>query len=185
MDKFEIVKETIAALASKKEYMIVAIDGSCASGKTTLATQLAEHFDCNLFHADDFFLTPDLRTTERLAETGGNIDYDRLLKEVLTPILNRESFSYRPYDCSSRALAEPITVTQKPINIVEGSYSLHPCLAHAYDLKILLTVSEELRRERILRRPEHLHNRFFNEWIPMEQKYFAETKIAERCDLIL
>ena len=185
MYKFKTLKETISSLASEKEYIIVAIDGSCASGKTTLASQLAKHFDCNLFHADDFFLPPDLRTPERLAETGGNIDYDRLLKEVITPLLHRKNFSYRPYDCSTRTLAEPISVTQKPINIIEGSYSLHPRLAHAYDLKILLTVSDDLRRERILRRPEHLHHRFFNEWIPMEQKYFTETKITERCDLIL
>jgi len=185
MDKLEILKETISSLALKKEYIIVAIDGSCASGKTTIASQLAEHFDCNLFHADDFFLPPDLRTPERLAETGGNIDYERLLNEVITPLLKRESFSYRPYNCSKQALAAPITVTSKHINIIEGSYSLHPQLAHAYDLKILLTVSDNDRRKRILCRPPHLHDRFFNEWIPMEQKYFEETKIAQRCDIIL
>lgn len=185
MDKFEIIREAIASLSSEKEYIIVAIDGSCASGKTTLASKLAECFDCNLFHADDFFLTPELRTPERLSEIGGNIDYERLLNEVITPLLNRENFSYRPYDCSSRALSVPISVNLKPINIIEGSYSLHPRLAHAYDLKILLTVSDHERRKRILCRPPHLHDRFFNEWIPMEQRYFEETKVAQRCDIIL
>ena len=185
MEKFDAAKKAIEALALKKEYIIVAIDGSCASGKTTLASKLAEHFDCNLFHADDFFLPPDLRTPERLAEIGGNIDYERLLNEIITPLLMRKSFSYRPFECSTQTLAEPICITQKSINIIEGSYSLHPRLSHAYDLKILLTVTNDIRRERILRRPQHLHDRFFNEWIPMEQRYFVETKITERCDIIL
>jgi len=185
MEKFEAIKDAIAAISAKKKYVIVAIDGSCTSGKTTLAQNLAEHFNCNLFHADDFFLPPHLRTSERLSEIGGNIDYERLLNEVIDPLLTRKSFSYRPYNCSTRALSSSITVTPKPINIVEGSYSLHPRLAHAYDLKILLTVSDDVRRERILQRPAHLHESFFNEWIPMEQRYFEETKIYERCDLVL
>ena len=185
MEIFEAAKQAIEAVADKKDYIIVAIDGSCASGKTTLASQLAEHFECNLFHADDFFLPPEIRTPKRLAETGGNIDYERLLNEVINPLLMGESFSYRPFDCSAQALAEPIKVTPNPINIIEGSYSLHPKFAYAYDLKILLTVTDDIRRERILQRPKHLHDRFFNEWIPMEQRYFEETKIAQRCDIIL
>ena len=185
MEKFKAARQAISDIADKKDYIIVAIDGSCASGKTTLAAQLADYFDCNLFHADDFFLTPDLRTPERLSEIGGNIDYERLLKEIITPLVLRESFSYRPFDCSSLTLTDPIYVTPKNINIIEGSYSLHPRLSHAYDLKIFLTVMDDIRHERILCRPEYLHQRFFNEWIPMEQRYFEETKITDRCDIIL
>ena len=65
---------------------IVAIDGNSASGKTTLANHLASIFDCNVFHIDDYFLTPSQRTTERLNEIGGNFDRQRFLAEVLIPI---------------------------------------------------------------------------------------------------
>jgi uridine kinase len=42
----------------QQDRVIVAIDGKCTSGKTTLASRLAEIYDCNVFHMDDFFLRP-------------------------------------------------------------------------------------------------------------------------------
>ena len=41
---------------------VLAIDGPCGSGKTTLAALLARLYDCPVFHADDFFLRPEQRT---------------------------------------------------------------------------------------------------------------------------
>jgi hypothetical protein len=36
-------------------------------------------------------------------------------------------------------------------------------------------VDEETQRNRILERPAFLHRRFFEQWIPMENRYFAEN----------
>ena len=55
----------------------IAIDGNSGAGKSTLANILGGIYDANIFHMDDFFLTPDLRTEERLREVGGNVDYVR------------------------------------------------------------------------------------------------------------
>ena len=63
----ELVKK-IDELMTQKDVVIVAIDGKCTSGKTTLAAKLAEIYDCNVFHMDDFFLRPEQRTPERFAE---------------------------------------------------------------------------------------------------------------------
>ena len=71
------VKAKIDMLLGEREFVIVAIDGKCTSGKTTLAGRLAEIYDCNVFHMDDFFLRPEQRTAERFAEVGGNVDYER------------------------------------------------------------------------------------------------------------
>ena len=72
--------------ARGKNFVMVAIDGKCTSGKTTLASKLAEIYDCNVFHMDDFFLRPEQRTSERFAEIGGNVDYERFQEEVLFPL---------------------------------------------------------------------------------------------------
>ena len=45
---------------------------------------------------DDFYLQPHQRTTKRLREPGGNVDYERFETEVLQPLLTGEAFSYRP-----------------------------------------------------------------------------------------
>ncbi len=179
------VKERMTALLAQKERIIVAIDGSCGAGKTTLAEALAGLFDCNVFHMDDFFLRPEQRTPQRFAEVGGNVDYARFQEEVLAPLLRDVPFSYRPFDCGSLLLGDRIAVTPKRVNIIEGTYSLHPYLGDRYDLRIFLSATPELQRKRILRRPAALHSRFFREWIPMEQRYFDGFDIPHKCDLLL
>ena len=170
----ETAKKQIDELLAAKDTVIVAIDGKCTSGKTTLASKLAEIYACNVFHMDDFFLRPEQRTPERFAEIGGNVDYERFREEVLLPLKTGKAFSYHPFDCSTFTLAASVAVTPKKLNIVEGTYSHHPYFGNPYDLKILLTVDEETQRKRILERPAFLHKRFFEEWIPMENQYFAK-----------
>ena len=168
----DVLKKKIDELLTQKDMVIVAIDGKCTSGKTTLATKLAEIYDCNVFHMDDFFLRPEQRTPERFAEVGGNVDYERFKEEILIPLQDGKQFSYRPFDCSAFTLADPVTVIPKQLNIIEGTYSHHPYFGNSYDLKVMLTVTPELQRERILQRPAFLHQRFFEQWIPMENRYF-------------
>lgn len=169
--RMETVKKRIDTLLAQKDFLVVAIDGKCTSGKTTLAAQLAKEYDCNVFHMDDFFLRPEQRTTRRYEEVGGNVDYERFRETVLLPLLSRKGFTYFSFDCKNLTLSEAVHVTAKPLNIIEGSYSLHPYFGDPYDLKILLTVDPELQRQRIMQRPEHLRKRFFEEWIPMENRY--------------
>jgi uridine kinase len=179
----ENIKQRIDALLEQQERVILAIEGKCTSGKTTLAAALAEQYDCNVFHMDDYFLQPHQRTPERFAEVGGNVDYERFLAEVLLPLQGGKPFAYRPFDCGSFTLGQPVEVQPKKLNIVEGTYCLHPYFADPYDLKVLLTVSEEQQHQRILQRPAFLHTRFFEEWIPMENRYFGQ--LSRDVDLIL
>ena len=185
MDRLDKSLQRIRQLLTEKDRVIVAIDGNCASGKTTLTAQLAEHFDCNVFHMDDFFLRPEQRTPQRYEETGGNIDYERFHQEVLLPLQTGNAFSYRPFDCSTFTLEEPVAVTPKKLTLIEGSYSHHPYFGNAYDLKILLTIDSGTQRQRILERPAFLQERFFSLWIPMENRYLEAFQIAEKADLIL
>ena len=69
------LKKRIDLLLAQSGQVIVAIDGNCTAGKTTLAGMLEEMYDCSVFHMDDFFLRPEQRTPERYAEIGGNVDY--------------------------------------------------------------------------------------------------------------
>ena len=170
------LNKRIDLLLAQKERIIIAIDGRCPAGKTTLSAALSEQYDCCVFHMDDFFLRPEQRTAERFAETGGNVDYERFQTEVLAPLKAGKAFSYRPYDCHSLRFKEPVTVQPKRLNIVEGTYSLHPYFGDPYDLKFMLDVEEATQRQRILQRPAFLHQRFFEEWIPMENRYFASLK---------
>ncbi len=164
----------------------LAIEGGSASGKSTLGKMLAEIYGCTLFHMDDFFLTPSMRTAERLAEAGGNVDRERFLAEVLTPLSRGEEVAYRRYDCSTGEIMPPEARKPTRLTVTEGAYSMHPKLADFYNLSVFLEITPELQRARILKRnsPE-MAERHFSTWIPMEERYFDAFNIRERCDVTL
>lgn len=164
---------------------IIAIDGRCASGKTTLAKQLRRELLCDVIHADDFFLPPHRRTKERLEAAGGNIDYERILSEVLLPLREKRSACYRPYDCKSNSYGGAVTVPYGGIIILEGSYSCHPALWEYYDFHIFLSVQKDIQKERIRKRNTSSAEVFFSRWIPLEEKYFDAYRIKEHCELVL
>ena len=165
---------------------IVTLEGGSASGKSTLAEILCEVYDCNVFHADDFFLRPEQRTPERFAEIGGNLDRERFHDEIIVPLTKNETVTYRPFDCGSQTLDDPITVLPKKLTIVEGVYSTHPAFSRYYDLAVFLDIAPEYQKKRILaRNSPRFAERFFNEWIPLENRYFEGTDIKKRSDLII
>jgi len=183
-DYFEVFNR-IDSLLKLQGTVNVAIDGKSGAGKSTLAELIGNVYDCNIFHMDDFFLTPELRTEERLKEVGGNVDYVRFRREVIEGLQSGCEFQYRKYDCSKKAMGEYINVIPKRLNIIEGSYSMHPTLIDFYHLKIFLDVDEETQSLRILERngPD-MYRRFLNEWIPLENQYFEKMKIQEQSDLV-
>lgn len=181
-DVFEVIKN----LLKDNEKLVIAIDGRCGGGKSSLGTMLTEEFDCTLFHMDDFFLPFEMKTSERLSKAGENVHYERFEEEILRPLKNNKPVIYRKYLCNKWEFSQPIKVETKNLTIVEGSYSLHPALRNYYDYKIFITVDPKMQYERILKRngKEKLQD-FLNKWIPMEEHYFKELGIKNQCDLIL
>ncbi|MBQ9745172.1 MAG: phosphoribulokinase [Clostridia bacterium] len=182
----EMLCDRIDKLLAQKERVIFAIDGRCGSGKSTLAEALQRKYGCTVIHTDDFFLRPEQRTEGRYAEPGGNMDRERLLSEVLSPLSEGRDTVYRPFDCKTMDFADPVVIIPTPLTVVEGSYSMHPDLAHYYDLSLFLTVEPQIRKERIINRNEKsMADRFFTLWIPMEERYFTAFNIESRCDISL
>ena len=66
----DAINEIIKQEDNTDRPILVAIDGRCGSGKTTLGEYLKGQLDCNLFHMDDFFLRMEQRTPDRMKETG-------------------------------------------------------------------------------------------------------------------
>ena len=124
----------IAVLAGRGAPAVVAIDGRCGSGKTSLAELIRQLIPCNVVHMDDFYLPPDLRAENWTEIPGGNMDFARFLREVLIPAEAGEPVCYRPFDCQSGTLGVPAALPPRSLTVVEGSYSQHPLLSARYDL---------------------------------------------------
>ncbi len=164
---------------SKTQRVIAAIDGRCASGKTSLAEMLHSKYGWSVVHIDDFFLRPEQRTPERYNLAGENIDHERFLKEVLIPLKETGSAEYRRFDCHTMSLADTVRVGGNVV-IIEGTYSCHRELRDYYDFRVFLDVSPETQRERISKR--NGAEMFYKLWIPLEEKYFSECRVRCACE---
>lgn len=174
----------IADMQPREPYML-SIDGRCAAGKTTLAAKLSVHLNCAVVHMDDFYLPFALRTAERMAQPGGNIEFERLISEIIAPLLAGRNAVYRPYACHENRFLPSVTLSAAKSTIVEGSYSCHPCLADMLGIKVFMDIAPDKQLSRIaLRDPGHVEA-FRTMWIPREEFYFAECAVRERCDMVL
>ena len=182
----EVTNRVHELIASDAKQIIIAIDGKCASGKTTLGYYLQQEFDANLFHMDDFFLQKEQRTPQRLAEVGGNVDYERFREEVLEPLLAGETVEYRPFHCKTFQIGERVEIFPKRVNIIEGSYSQHTYFGDIYDLKVFMEIEPEKQLENIRMRNGAEQLEVFKErWIPKEEAYFVAFSIKEKSDIIV
>ena len=179
------ITEKIEELAAQGRRVTVAIDGRCASGKSTLADALAERLGCAVFRTDDYFLRPEQRTPERFASPGGNLDRERLLDEVILPLERGErTVAHRAFDCKTMTMTPPVETKVGNVAIVEGSYSCHPDLWDRYGLHVFLTLSPEEQMRRITAREGEAAAEIFRQkWIPLEEEYFKAYRVSERCDL--
>lgn len=183
--RYSALFSALETLQAQKNGAIIAIDGMCASGKTSLARVIADVFGASLFHTDDFFLPPEKRTESRLHEIGGNFDRERFLSEVLLPLKAGKPFEYRPYSCRTSSYLPPVSASRASLNIVEGAYACHPALADSYDFSVVMLISPDLQISRIrARNGDDMLPRFRDEWIPMENRYLAKTEPVSRANLV-
>ena len=90
-----------AALAQKPTRpLVLALDGRCGSGKTTLANGLAAQLPgCTLLRTDDFYLPPAQRIPDWAHTPCANMDLTRLRDEALRLAYAGQTVAYRAYSC--------------------------------------------------------------------------------------
>ncbi len=175
-----------AALAQQPtKPLVLALDGRCGSGKTTLASQLARQFPACVLHTDDFYLSPAQRVHGWEKKPCANMDLVRLRDEALRPAYNGLPVPYRAYSCREGAYQPVQELPARPLVILEGSYSHHPLLAGYETLRIFITCSKEEQTHRLRAREGERYENFAARWIPLEEGYFAEYQIEEKADFVV
>lgn len=182
--KLTDIIETITLLKMSHDNLVIAIDGMCASGKTTIARLLAKLYHTRVIHMDDFFLPLNLRTPSRYEEIGGNIDYERFMEKIIDNL--HQDIYYKPYNCKINNFEREIKLPLCDITIIEGSYALHPKFGEYYDLAIFVEVSKEEQIKRIILRNGQDQLTIFKEkWLKFENTYFEGFSIKNRTNFII
>ena len=176
-----------AALAQQPtQPLVLALDGRCGSGKTTLAAQLARQFPASIvLHTDDFYLPPAQRVPDWAHIPCANMDLTRLRTEALEPACMGQPVPYRAYSCREGQYLPVQALPAQPLVILEGSYSHHPLLADCETMRVFLTCSKAEQTRRLRAREGGRYANFAARWIPLEEAYFSQYGIEEAADFIV
>ena len=183
IDLFKLIQQPL----SFGRRVILAIDGRCGAGKTTLAKIITNVYGGDFISTDDFYLPFEFRTPERMAIPGGHIDYDRFIKQISDPIkAGQTHLEYYNFNCFTKTATPKTAKLNNNVIVIEGSYSLHPWINDLYSLSAFLNISDSIQKERILKRNgEEGYERFKNIWIPFEDNYHRVYKAHKRCSILI
>ena len=179
---FPIIYRVEKCLA-RRQHAVIAIDGPCGSGKSSLAALLSDLFPSRVLHMDDYYLPLPQRACDWEQIPCGNMDLERFRRQALLPAAENMPIAYQPYSCQKGQLLTAATLPAAPLTIVEGSYCQHPLLAPHYDLKIFLRCESQEQLSRLGRRETTRLDAYLQRWIPLEQSYYRAFDIVARCDL--
>lgn len=163
---------------SLSDKSIIAVEGRCASGKTTITNQLESiNKSVTVIHADDFF-SPN--KSDRL-------DFNRLIKLIETIKKEKENkvIEYEVYDCKTKSYYNK-NLTIKKYIIIEGVYSFDERLREYYDKMIFFIVDKQTQKNRLEQRcNKELLEKFNCIWIPREEDYYNKYDFILKADSLI
>src|ERR1700722_4353324 len=183
----------------------VAVDGSPAAGKTTLADELAlvlrsRGREVIRASAESFHRPREQRYRRGEFSPEANyhdsFDYDALRQVLLDPLGPDGDRRYQQavYDLNTDTAVSPpvMTAPADAVLLLDGVFLLRPELAGRWDLSIFVSAAFErvLDRARVrdlarLGSTAEVERRFRTRYIPAQQLYFATARPADHADIIV
>ncbi len=153
---------------------LLCIDGPAGSGKTTLATAVAELSGSRVVHMDDLY--DGWRGLPRLGDQLGTI---------LEPLAAGRAGRYRRYDWETGSYAETHPVTPSPLLVLEGVGS--GSAAHAACCTVLVWVEAptDLRLTRGIARDGAGLEAQWRQWMLDEAQHFEREGTRDRADVVV
>ena len=164
------------------KFYTIAVDGRGASGKSSLLEYLIELLPgYTALNGDDYFEPLENQSA------WGDFNDDRFSKDIIEPLKQSTSFTYRPYDWHAEPhIAETLIQVRRGF-ILERCYSFEFELD--WDVKIWVEAPKELCLVRALKREAMPRERVIevweNVWQPREDEYIARVNPAEAADIVL
>lgn len=169
---------------------LVAVDGRCGSGKTGFSGIVEQLIPCRMHvaHMDHFYLPPERRGERWMEVPAGNMDLERLRREILLPVRSGKPLTYPPFLPDGPVLDEygeeiEMDPDDAALILVEGTYSQHPSLSEFYDYKMFLTCEREEQTRRLRAREGSYYPTFDRVWRTLEERYFSACGTRAAADL--
>ena len=177
---------------------LVAIDGLTASGKTTLANELATIVrlagrPAIRASVDDFHRDEEIRRSQgRFSPEGyyeDSFDYDSLIRLLLTPL---GSGGNRRFVTTNQPDAPAWSAASNAILIVDGVFLLRPELEAWWDYSVFVDISQELSVERgvardsgVLGDEAEVRRLYEERYLPGEALYMQRVNPRAKANVIV
>jgi uridine kinase len=155
---------------------LICVDGPAGSGKTTLAAAISERSGAPVIHMDDLY--PGWDGLPKVADQ---------LESLLRPLAAGGAGSYRRYDWHEGRLAETVTVTAPPAEllVLEGVGSGSRVVADLVTVLVWVEAPYDLRMRRGIERDGDAFEPYWLAWAEAERTHFTAEGTRARADLIL
>lgn len=179
----------IERIETGRDTLTVGIDGTSASGKSTLADKFKELDDrITIVHMDDFYHPSEEQKNINPEAIGAGFDWERLCTQVLSPLSHNSFGRYQRYDWDTNKMAEWHDVPTRGIVIIEGCYSIRNELRDFYDVRIWIENPKSVSHERIIQRErDGAGSSYLWETVyrPAEEKYLDVQRPWEHADIVI
>lgn len=173
--------------------MVVAIAGMSASGKTTLARDLAEQLDASLVQMDSYYRDiPAGRLVEDLNWDDPEMFHLDEWRDHLEALGRGESVPVPRYDFRTSLRSGFLQVRSSPVIVAEGQFALHPnavpgshCLNVFVDVEVSDAFARRLKRDVIERGRDEdsIRKQWESHVVPAWQNWVEPSRL--RADLVL
>lgn len=172
--------------------VIIAIDGRGGSGKSTLAEKLAALIpNSYALRLDEFYLAQKEIKNHALL----NYNIERVVKEFIKPLLERQEIVYGQYNWGYFSQEKDEIVTIKldeipEILIIEGCSASQKELMQYMDLTIFVDIDTKLSYERAKNRDEfnldkNIIEKIWDNWKKAEDDYISLENPRERAHIVI
>ena len=166
--------DLLCAIPRRRRTALVAVDGFGGSGKSHFAARLAgARPDVTVVHTDDF------------ASWEAGLDWERLMHQVIDPLLADRPGRYQRYDWIEARLAEWHEVLPGGVVVIEGVSSLRLSVAHIYDLAVWVQTPRDVCLRRGLERDGESALPLWEKWMDEEDSYVERERPDERADVVV
>lgn len=162
----------ISRLYATGSEVTIGIDGRSFSGKKALAKLIETVFDCNIFYTRDFF---NFNENKKFV----SFDRKRLKSEILSNLNTGSPYIYSSVNSQGKLIKH--AVAPKRLNIIVGSYALHPSISKYYELKIFMGTDNKAQSEKIIQNTNPIDILEFESRI---NEYLTKYNIEINCDVI-
>jgi uridine kinase len=187
-----VVSAVHTAQERYRRSVLVGLDGRSGTGKSTLALQLVAELGGVHVVGDDFWAAGPAREWEAravAARVERALDWRRLRKDVLEPLLRGEAARYRPLiDVAGgrRLAARSLQLDPAPVILLDGIYCTRSELADLLDVTVLLQLDDAVRRRRRDAREDGASTPAWHDlWDDTESLYLSTRRRPEDFDVVL